>query len=72
MFDPFYTTKGVGQGTGLGLSAAYGIVQEHHGKIVGHNREEGGATFEVRLPITLSDKAVAALTPPTAGVESGV
>jgi len=71
VFDPFYTTKGVG-GTGLGLSAAYGIVQEHHGKIVGHNREQGGATFEVRLPILLSQKAVAALPPPVAGVASGV
>ncbi len=72
VFDPFYTTKGVGQGTGLGLSAAYGIVQEHHGKIVGHNREEGGATFEVRLPSMLSEKPAAAGTPPVAGVESGV
>jgi len=72
VFDPFYTTKAVGQGTGLGLSAAYGIVQEHHGKIVGRNREEGGATFEVRLPSMLSEKPAAAGTPPVAGVESGV
>jgi len=72
VFDPFYSTKGVGQGTGLGLSAAYGIIQEHHGKIVGHNREEGGATFEVRLPIMLGEKAVAAPPPPVAGVKSGV
>jgi len=71
VFDPFYTTKGVA-GTGLGLSAAYGIVQEHHGKIVGHNREQGGATFEVRLPIMLSQTAAAALSPQAAGVASGV
>ncbi len=71
VFDPFYTTKGVG-GTGLGLSAAYGIVQEHHGKIAGHNREQGGATFEVRLPIMLSQKAVAALPPAVASAKSGV
>jgi len=56
VFDPFYTTKGV-QGTGLGLSAAYGIVQDHHGKITCHNRPEGGATFEVRLRATPSEKA---------------
>jgi len=71
VFDPFYTTKGVGGGTGLGLSAAYGIVQEHRGKIVCHNRPEGGATFEVRLPALRREKASPALTAPETGVESG-
>lgn len=50
VFDPFYTTRPVGQGTGLGLSACYGIVQEHQGKIMCRNRAEGGATFRVELP----------------------
>jgi signal transduction histidine kinase len=50
VFDPFYTTKPVGQGTGLGLSACYGIVQEHAGKILCENRPEGGATFRIELP----------------------
>jgi two-component system NtrC family sensor kinase len=50
IFDPFYTTKSVGKGTGLGLSICYGIVKEHGGEIVARNREEGGATIEVRLP----------------------
>jgi PAS domain S-box-containing protein len=49
IFDPFYTTKAVGKGTGLGLSICYGIVKEHGGEIVAHNRPEGGATIEVRL-----------------------
>src|ERR1700690_2102421 len=49
IFDPFYTTKSVGKGTGLGLSICYGIVKEHGGEIVAGNREEGGATIEVRL-----------------------
>jgi signal transduction histidine kinase len=50
VFDPFYTTKPVGQGTGLGLSACYGIIQEHKGKILCQNRPEGGATFRIALP----------------------
>jgi signal transduction histidine kinase len=50
VFDPFYTTRPVGQGTGLGLSACYGIVQEHGGQISCRNREEGGAMFLVELP----------------------
>jgi C4-dicarboxylate-specific signal transduction histidine kinase len=50
VFDPFYTTRPVGQGTGLGLSACYGIVQEHHGRIVCRNRPEGGASFRIELP----------------------
>jgi PAS domain S-box-containing protein len=49
IFDPFYTTKSVGKGTGLGLSICYGILKEHGGEIVARNREEGGATIEVRL-----------------------
>ena len=57
IFDPFYTTKSVGKGTGLGLSICYGIVTEHHGQISARNREEGGASIEVRLPA--SESAVA-------------
>jgi len=49
IFDPFYTTKAIGKGTGLGLSICYGIVKEHGGEIAARNREEGGATIEVRL-----------------------
>jgi len=71
VFDPFYTTKGVGQGTGLGLSAAYGIIQEHHGKIVGRNREDEGATFEVRLPVTPREQSVAAV-PASAGIKASI
>lgn len=52
VFDPFYTTRPVGQGAGLGLSVCYGIVQEHKGKICCQNRPEGGAIFRIELPIT--------------------
>ena len=50
VFDPFYTTRPVGQGTGLGLSMCYGIMQEHGGKISCHNRDQGGACFVVEMP----------------------
>ena len=54
VFDPFYTTKPVGKGTGLGLSICYGIVQEHGGKIMCYNGQNGGAVFRVELPAALA------------------
>ena len=47
VFDPFYTTKPLGQGTGLGLSACYGIVQQHEGTIECSNLEPKGALFRI-------------------------
>ncbi len=49
VFDPFYTTKEVGHGTGLGLSVCYGIVEEHYGSIRADNWEQG-ARFTILLP----------------------
>ncbi|HEX7465298.1 MAG TPA: HAMP domain-containing sensor histidine kinase, partial [Usitatibacter sp.] len=51
VFDPFYTTKPVGKGTGLGLRAVYGVIQEHNGQITCQNKPEGGALFVVRFPV---------------------
>lgn len=56
VFDPFYTTKGVGKGTGLGLSICYGIVKEHGGDITAVNHPDGGALIKVRLPATAGEK----------------
>ncbi len=55
IFEPFYTTKGIGMGTGLGLATAYGIVKMHKGKITvysNHDKEKGdtGTEFKITIP----------------------
>ncbi len=50
VFDPFYTTKPVGKGSGLGLSTCYGIIHQHGGEIFCGNRPSGGAVFTLVLP----------------------
>jgi signal transduction histidine kinase len=49
-FDPFYTTRPVGQGTGLGLSICYGTVREHNGNIYAQNLQPHGAVVTIELP----------------------
>jgi signal transduction histidine kinase len=54
IFDPFYTTKPVGEGTGLGLSISYEIVKKHGGHIRAESPRGGGATFTVSVPLSRS------------------
>ena len=51
VFEPFFTTRGVGEGTGLGLSICYGIVLQHDGNMWAESVPGEGATFHIELPI---------------------
>ena len=71
VFDPFFTTKPHGEGTGLGLSVAHGIVKSHDGYISVAGAEGQGAVFTVYLPLLMSGQetthAQAALAPSGSG-----
>ena len=51
IFDPFFSTKEVGQGTGLGLYIVYGIIEKHQGSIRVESAPGNGTTFFIRLPL---------------------
>jgi len=51
IFQPFFTTKPTGQGTGLGLSLSYDIIKAHGGEIKVETKEGQGSEFIIRLPI---------------------
>jgi two-component system NtrC family sensor kinase len=55
IYDPFFTTKPEGEGSGLGLSIALGIIEHHRGELRLENNPEGGVTATVRLPLNISE-----------------
>lgn len=60
MFDPFFTSKPIGEGTGLGMSIAYKIVQAHKGKIQVKSTPGVGTTIAIQLPIDISNTTAVA------------
>ncbi len=64
IFDPFFTTKEVGKGTGLGLTVAYAIIQEHGGRINVKSQPGRGASFYVEMPVSDASLKPALPKPP--------
>ncbi|MCX6549499.1 MAG: ATP-binding protein [Acidobacteria bacterium] len=67
IYDPFFTTKELGQGTGLGLSITYGIVGEHNGTMSCDSRPGEGTRFTLRLPLVPAAQRAAAAGASPAG-----
>ena len=60
VFEPFHTSKKAGEGVGLGLAISSGIVADHGGRLTARNIPEGGAAFDIALPILVSATEFAA------------
>ncbi|MBN1147501.1 MAG: response regulator [Anaerolineales bacterium] len=72
IFDPFYTTKSIGQGTGLGLSQVYGIIQQHGGSIDVQSQVNQGTVFLIYLPRLREKVSERAVSPTIASMTGGM
>jgi len=63
IFNPFYTTRGIGEGTGLGLSICHGIITEHGGRIHAESELGNGASFIIYLPLVTETKQLESAEP---------
>ena len=63
IFEPFFSTKGITAGTGLGLSTVYGIVSQHDGIITANSKPENGSVFLIYLPLVKKDSIIEELLP---------
>ncbi len=71
MYDPFFTTKDIGQGSGLGLSMVYGLVKQHKGLIHCHSVIGEGTAFEIYFPYLDEGRAITSFTLDDQGAERG-
>ena len=53
IYEPFFTTKPVGEGSGLGLSVVHGIIKSHRGEIINFNNKPTGTVFQIKLPLKM-------------------
>ncbi len=60
IYDPFFTTKQIGKGTGLGLAVSYGIIRDHGGDILVESQQGEGTLFQITLPLTAARHQLAA------------
>ncbi|NOQ22468.1 MAG: PAS domain S-box protein [Candidatus Aegiribacteria sp.] len=63
IFEPFFSTKGIAAGTGLGLSTVYGIVTQHDGMIIAKSKPDNGSIFRIYLPVVKKDAIIEELLP---------
>ncbi|MCG6918123.1 MAG: transporter substrate-binding domain-containing protein [Deltaproteobacteria bacterium] len=71
IFEPFYTTKETGKGTGLGLATVYGIVKSHKGHITCRSEPDEGTTFRIYFPTIECEEKIVTREEPLAAAQGG-